>query len=149
MPLGIADEHFTSMNSISYKTSRIISVNKGIRQFAVFLCVGGFSTGIQYVTLWILVAYVSVNAILSSAIGFVLSALVNYLLNYYLTFQSNVRHRFAITNFFLVALVGLIINTIIMEILIDTVKIHYMIAQIVATVSVLFWNFYANKKWTF
>lgn len=137
------------MNSILYKTSSVISVNSGIRQFLVFLCVGGFSTVIQYVTLWILVAHFSVDAVLSSAIGFLLSALVNYLLNYYLTFGSNVRHRSAIAKFYSIALVGLIINTVLMEILIVVITLHYLGAQIIATVFVLFWNFYANRRWTF
>lgn len=137
------------MNSILYRSFLVISEQIGIRQFAVFVCVGIFATTIQYVTLWALVAHFSVDAVFSSAVGFLLSALVNYLLNYYLTFESNVCHRYAIAKFYAVALVGLVINTVIMQIAIYFIRSHYMIAQIIATVFVLFWNFYANRRWTF
>jgi len=89
------------------------------------------------------------GAILASAVGFVLGALVNYFLDYRYTFHSNRRHGEAIIRFFTIALVGLGLNTLIMSLAIDILSLHYLLAQVVATGLVLFWNFSRNRWWTF
>ena len=74
-------------------------------------------------TLWghylILVALVhgaNMNAVWASSIGFIVSAICNYLLNYRFTFRSNVEHRRAVIKFFVVAGVGLLLNSLTMQI---------------------------------
>lgn len=84
--------------------------------------------------------------LLASTVGAIGGALVNYVLNYRYTFNSDVAHRSAMVKFFTVALIGLLLNTAFMALL---TQLHYFIAQIIATFFVLLWNYIANLLWTF
>ena len=118
-------------------------------QFLRFATVGGIATLIQYLILIALVQGVNMHAVWASSIGFVVSAICNYLLNYRFTFRSNARHRQAMVKFFLVAGVGLVLNGLIMLVATEYLHVYYLLAQILATGLVLLWNFTGNRLWTF
>jgi putative flippase GtrA len=113
-----------------------------------FAVVGGIATAIQYALLILLVRGFGMAPTPASSIGFVLSAVVNYLLNYRFTFQSSRPHGPAAAKFGLLAGTGLLINAVIMR-LMTGAGVHYLIAQVCATGVVLFWNFIGNSMWTF
>ena len=116
---------------------------------AKFIGVGGAATLFQYSLLIIFVELDLLNPVPASVISFALSSLLNYLLNYYFTFQSNANHNIAMIRFFLVASIGLIMNASIMYLLVEHLDFHYVVSQLAATVIVLFWNFIIHKKWTY
>lgn len=117
-------------------------------RFVKFAAVGGIATAIQYAVLILLVRGVGMAPTPASSIGFVLSAGVNYLLNYRFTFQSDRPHGPAAAKFAVLAVTGLLINAAIMRLTIGA-GVHYLIAQVCATAVVLFWNFIGNSLWTF
>lgn len=119
-----------------------------IQQFVSFAGVGAIATGVQYLIL-IGLAELGMRAALASGIGYVISALLNYYLNYRYTFKSTQDHRKTLVRFFLVALVGLALNTAVMIVAVEYLHLHYLLAQILATGLVLLWNFGANARWTF
>ena len=119
-----------------------------LSRFVRFAAVGGVATAIQYAILILLVRGFGVGPTAASSIGFVLSAIVNYLLNYRFTFQSNRPHGPAATKFGLLAATGLLINAAIMH-LMTAAGVNYLLAQVCATGVVLFWNFIGNTLWTF
>ena len=49
----------------------------------------------------------------------------------------------------MVAAVGLVLNTFFMWLGVDVMRVHYLLSQVITTVLVLFWNFGANRCWTF
>ena len=118
-------------------------------KFVRFLIVGGIATLIQYVALIWSVERWHWNAVLGSSFGYLLSAIANYLLNYYFTFRSDNRHGVAAARFAIVMAAGFALNALLMELL--TVKIHllYVLAQVMATIGTLIWNYWANSKWSF
>lgn len=118
-------------------------------QFLRFATVGGIATAIHYLILITLVNGANMNAVWASSIGFIVSAVCNYLLNYRFTFKSNVEHRRAIITFFIVASVGLVLNSLVMQIMTKYLGVHYLLAQVLATGLVLMWNFTGNRLWTF
>lgn len=120
-----------------------------VYRFVKFSSVGAVATVLQYVILITLVQCASLPAVLASAIGFGASASVNYALNYRYTFASNVYHAYAIGKFSAVAIAGLIVNTAIVRIGIETLKLHYLLAQVMATMAVLLLTFTGNHVWTF
>jgi len=120
-----------------------------LSQFGRFLLVGGFSTVLQYLILVLLVRVAGTDPVVASSAGYVLSAMANYDLNYRLTFRSRVRYFGGMFRFALVAATGLVLNGLVMAAGTKLLGIHYLIAQVVATVIVLFWNFFANRRWTF
>jgi len=117
-------------------------------RFSRFALVGATATSIQYVILFILVHWVKSDPVLASSLGFILSASVNYILNYHYTFRSSQQHGPAVIKFMTLASVGLILNSIIMQFLTQS-ELHYLIAQLCTTFVVLFWNYSGNALWTF
>jgi putative flippase GtrA len=117
------------------------------RQFARYAGVGIIGTAIHF-AIYIALVTSGFAIVISSAAGFIVSALSNYWLNYHYTFTSEQPHHLALRKFFSVALIGLALNTLIMFIL-DKLHWHYILAQVVAAIMVLAWNFAANRRWTF
>ena len=124
------------------------STRTHLSRFVRFALVGGIATAIQYALLILLVRGFAMAPTPASSIGFVLSAVVNYLLNYRFTFQSSRPHAPAMAKFGLLAGAGLLINAAIMHLMV-TAGVHYLLAQVCATGVVLFWNFIGNTLWTF
>ncbi len=119
------------------------------RQFTTFAAVGVVGTLVQYVCLITLINLFGANAVLASSLGFILGGLTNYALNRRYTFRSRKTHREGMSKFFTIAFVGLLFNIIIMAIGVEILNLHYLLAQVVATGLVLFWNFTGNRLWTF
>lgn len=120
-----------------------------IRQFMLFAGLGIAGTIIQYAVLILLVELADTNPVVATAVGFMLGAIVNYLLSYLLVFKSNKRHTEAFIKFVIVASIGLLLNIAIMYLGTVIFKWHYFLSQIIATGTVLLWNFTLNKVWTF
>ena len=118
-------------------------------QFISFASIGAIGTAVHYAVLISLVQIGGVMPVVGSVIGFVCGALVNYTLNYHITFRSSKQHHEAMLKFFLVALCGLAINTLIMSLSINSFHLHYIISQMSASGLVLIWNFSCNRIWTF
>jgi putative flippase GtrA len=119
------------------------------KQFFYFAGVGAIGTVCHYSVLIILVNIMKVNPVIGSICGFITGAFVNYVLNYRWTFRSKKRHIDAMSKFFSIAFVGLLVNSGIMFIGTEIVHFQYLIVQIFATGIVLISNFIGNKLWTF
>lgn len=119
------------------------------RTFASFALVGLVATGVQYVILVLSVEKLGLSPVLGSTLGFVVSAGLNYWLNYHFTFRSSHSHVGALGRFALVALSGLGLNALVMLLLGHVPGLKYIVAQLLATALVLAWNFLGNSIWTF
>jgi len=125
-----------------------MSTGEHFKRFVRFALVGGVATAIQYAILVLLVRGCGVAPTPASSVGFGLSAVANYFLNYRFTFRSNRPHGPAAAKFALLAVTGLVINAAIMHLIVGA-GVHYLLAQVCATAVVLFWNFIGNSLWTF
>lgn len=114
-----------------------------------FLLVGGSATAIQYVILIALHRGLGVAATLASAIGFVLSAIYNFLVSYHYTFRGSTPLLAALPRYALVIAIGLAINTAIFDVAMHVFGLPYLLAQVVATVVVLIWNFSLARAFVF
>lgn len=119
------------------------------RQFSVFLLIGGVCTGLHYAVLILFVGLEWLDPIGASALGFCVSAVLNYVLNRRLTFSSSRAHRSAAPRFVGVAASGLMINTALLVLFNGVLEWHYLLAQVMATGATLVWNFILHKIWTF
>ena len=120
-----------------------------VRQFLAFTGVGAVGTAGHYLTLILLVETLQWNPVLSTSLGFVVGALINYILNYKYTFSSNKSHHETLFRFLLVAVIGALINSGIMYLGTTLWSVNYLLTQLVATGIVLIQNFTLNKLWTF
>ncbi len=86
----------------------------------------------------------------ANAIGFIMAATSNYFLNRVWTFQSkNPEVMVEFTEFFLISLIGLGINTLLLWILVSKFKVNFYLAKVFAIGFVTIWNFLANAFITF
>jgi putative flippase GtrA len=118
-------------------------------RFVRFAGVGVIGTGAHYLVLITLVQLLHTNAVLASNFGALIGALVNYILNYHFTFQSSKRHHEALSKFLVVAAVALALNGLLMYWLNGQLGLYYLLAQIITTLLVLLWTFFANHLWSF
>lgn len=86
----------------------------------------------------------------ANAIGFVLASSSNYYLNRIWTFESkNPAIGVEFSEFFLISLIGLGLNTLILYILVSRYKKKFYISKAIAIGIVTLWNFFANAFFTF
>lgn len=114
-------------------------------------CVVGFSgTIIDFGLTWLCKEIFKIPKFISNAIGFVVAATSNYILNRIWTWGStNDQVGVEYVKFFAVSLIGLGLNTLILYILHEKIKWNFYISKVFATAVVMVWNFLANNFFTF
>jgi len=91
-----------------------------------------------------------VQKYLANAIGDIIGAAFNYFLNRIWTFQStNPNIAFEYSEFILISLIGLGINTLILWLLVSKYKLNFYLSKVFAIAVVTVWNFFANMLITF
>ena len=120
-----------------------------LKQYVMFAGVGAIGTAGHYLVLVLLVELFAVVPVAATTVAFVVGAIINYILNYRYTFSSDKPHLPAMSKFFTIAFVGMLFNGLAMDFGIRQLGVNYLVAQILATIIVLQWNFFANKLWTF
>lgn len=120
-----------------------------LQQFLTFSGVGVVAAVAHYGVLILLVELGGVVPVIATLWGFLAGAGVSYLLNRRFTFKSDRPHRAAAPRFLAVSTGGFILNGLVMWALNEKLGIQYLAAQVMATLIVLFWNFSANRWWTF
>ncbi len=118
-----------------------------ILKFIAFSIVGAIGTLLHYSILYVLVEFHHFKPAWASSWGALAGLFTNYILNYSLTFKSQQSHIQTFPKFALISSMGLCINLGLMGVL--THHLYYFYAQIVTTIVVLIWNFFANNIWTF
>ena len=118
-------------------------------KFFRFIIVGGFGTTAHYCTLISLTEMIKLDPVLSSGVGFIVGALINYALNYRFTFKSKTRHVIALPKFLVVATITGTANVFIVQIGIDRLQLHYLVSQAISTIIIFIINFIINLFWTF
>jgi 4-amino-4-deoxy-L-arabinose transferase-like glycosyltransferase len=116
-------------------------------KFTSFALVGVLGTAAHYLVLYLLVEFQGFNPVPASGCGAMAGLLVNYVLNFKLTFKSAQSHAQTFPKFALIALCGMGFNLALMGVL--TQHFYYLYAQVLTTLLVLIWNFFANNLWTF
>lgn len=114
-----------------------------------FLVTGGLATLLQYAVLWIGVDVFELPAAVASGVGYLMGSVLSYLLNYHYTFSSTQSHAGAVSRFYLMVLLGWLINIAVVGLLADWLGWSKWVAQVMATAIVLVWNFCSSRYWVF
>lgn len=128
---------------------RSIVMKRQFRELFLYGFVGGVGTAAHYAILMLAVEVLGIAPFVATGIGSIAGAIVNYILNYHLTFASDACHKVALPKFMAVALVGSLANVWMLYAILSAVSIHYLIAQCVVTLLVMFITYSLNKIWTF
>ncbi len=118
-----------------------------LTKFLSFAFIGSIATVAHYAVLYELVERQGFGAVSASSCGAFIGMLVSYILNFKLTFQSQQSHLLTFPKFAAIGALGFALNFALMALL--TKQLYYFYAQILTTLVLLLWNFFANMIWTF
>ena len=137
--------------------ARYTQNRREIARFARFAAVGALGAAVDFTALNLAHKAVGLPLVAANTLSFTLAVLSNFTWNRLWTFpESRARPiRSQLPRFALVNVVGLVINTLILVGLQAAFRDlvgdpwDYNLAKAVAIVIVLFWNFGANRLWTY
>lgn len=129
-------------------------------KFIKFVLIGGAATLLQFFLLGLFVELGGLIPVVASAVSYAVSAIFNYLANYYLTFASNTSHKQTLPKFIVTVILGLALSTSLFAIFLYVLENHlllgtklfetaYLIAQLFATLATLVANFLMHKLWIY
>lgn len=119
-------------------------------QLFKYAVVGLMGTFCHYMVLVLLVELTVMGPLVASCWGFLVGALVNHELNRRFVFSPSGRsYRDSGTRFMVVALLGFLLNLLVMSGLLHGMGLNYLLSQVLATGVVFLVSFTANKSWTF
>lgn len=111
-----------------------------VRDFLRFATVGAVATVAHYAVMIALVQFGGVDPVVATVCGFAVGAVVSYTLNRRYTFAVRPAYMRGFVKFAIVIGIGAVLNAAIVAFFIR-VGLHYMVAQVIATLVVLIWNF--------
>jgi putative flippase GtrA len=119
-------------------------------RFLRYALTGGLATSAHYLVLFALVRGLHAQAPASAIAGALCGALVAYAGNRHFTFAgSPASHRQALPRFATVAVLGAMLNGAIVWLVSAALGLHYLLAQVLATLAVLALSFRLNRIWSF
>jgi len=133
------------------------SSNKEIERFSRFLAVGAVGTLLDF-SLLTLLKLAGLPTLLANSLSFTAGLVNNFTWNRLWTFGDVIQPdwRRQLVQFTAVSLVGLALNNLIvlsLEGIFGTMLGQpdwgYLPAKVIATGAVVFWNYFANRMWTF
>ena len=136
---------------------------KEAERFFKFLVVGSIGFALDFGILTFLVEVVGLLPLVANTISFSTAVVSNFLFNRYWTYPDSrsKRRRIQLVQFTTVSVIGLLINNTILVLLSGPFDLllatfasptfleGYILAKMVATGVVLFWNFFVNRFWTY
>ncbi|WP_374019214.1 GtrA family protein [Paenibacillus thiaminolyticus] len=120
-----------------------------VKKMMKYGVVGVLGTLLHVGVLVLLVEWLGLNPIISSAIGFLLVLIVSYILNLLWTFGETRGGRSAFIKYAVVSSVGLLMNTGVMYVAVEWMRWPYVLGQLLVIFVVPPINFLLNYYWTF
>lgn len=121
-----------------------------IRKFIKFGLVGFSGLFIDFGFTYLFKEKVKLQKYVSNALGFTIAASSNYIFNRIWTFRSeNPEILVEYSEFILIALIGLVLNTLILWLIVSKLKWNFYLSKLFAIGFVTIWNFFANAFITF
>jgi len=125
-------------------------VNQNIKLFIVYVFFAGIATIVDLGFLYMLTEFLGIYYFYSAIFAYMGGISTNYCLNKFFNFKNRnkkILKQFGL--FIFVALIGLIMNQLIILYLVEVLNMWYMLAKMISTLVVMFWSFYGHKKVTF
>jgi putative flippase GtrA len=114
-----------------------------------YLAASTTGTAVHYCLMMALVYLSDINKVTASTCGAIVGAIIIYVLNYYVTFQSTNRHKMAALRFSIVSALSVVLNGLTLKGLLVLFDWHYMLLQVATTILVFGFTYILNRKWTF
>ncbi len=133
------------------KKIKQLATGDSVKQFLIYLIVGALATVVEWVVFYALNHLQIMHYLLSVTIAYVISTFANWLFGKALLFHEKQNIWRELGKIYATSVVGLLLNWLIMWFLVDCLGmfgfpvISEMIAKIIATAVVFFWNFIIRK----
>ena len=119
-------------------------------KFIKFCMVGFSGVFVDFGITYFCKEVLKVQKYYANAIGFTTAATTNYVLNRTWTFHSKNPHVvMEFSRFFIIALIGLGINSAIIWLMNGKFKVNFYLSKLIGTIIVTGWNFLINAYFTF
>lgn len=118
--------------------------------FLGYVFTAGLATVVDIALLYLLTNFIGLHYLLSSVISYSAGMVTNYSASKLFVFKNkseDVAKQFSL--FATVALIGLVLNQIIIGLLVEYGHVWYLYAKFISVFVVMFWSFYGHKKLTF
>ncbi|XJS10212.1 GtrA family protein [Aerococcaceae bacterium WGS1372] len=119
-----------------------------IQQLFNFAVVGGISTLIDFIVLFIMHEVMSINYLVGTAIAFIVATIFNYWASMRYIFESKYnKHEKTkeFTIFFILSIAGLILTQVLMVLFVERFNFEVMLSKVFVTVFVMLFNFISRK----
>lgn len=129
---------------------KIPIVNRFDKLFWSYLFISVIATAVDILFLFLLTDVIKINYLVSGTFSFFLGTVVAYTGQKYFTFkdaEKKIAKQFGL--FIFISIIGLMINLLVLKICVDGFGLHYMIGKVFAIGIGFFWNYTANRKFTF
>jgi len=123
--------------------------NNGFVQFFRYLFVGGIAATVDIGSLFAMTSFLHINYLVSAVIAFLLGIITNYALSTLWIFKSRGDKQKELMLFLAIGITGLLLNELVIWALVAKVGLFYLLAKLISTGIVLFWNFGMRKKFVF
>jgi len=138
--------------AIAYvRNHRWVAERKGVRQFIKFGIVGVGNTTVDFLVYILLTRYLGLFYLIANAISFIIAATLSFTINKFWTFRDGRRHviKGQYAKFLLVSTIGAFLAEGTLFLFVHYLSIHDLFAKLLVVGVIVFWNFFANKYWTF
>ncbi len=134
----------------SFVSLRLIPRRRVARQFIKFAMVGVVNTTVDFSVYAAGIFWLDLHYLVANVFAFLAAASNSYFLNRRWTFRSqDPRWRRQATKYFMVLAIGFGLNELLLYLFVEHGQLGKFMGKAIAVVVVLFWNFGANKLWTF
>ncbi len=147
---AIDDETLSTVRSELKKKN--ISLNKQQEELMIqifkFIVVGGIATVIDWIIYFVLYHFIKIEPIIANIISFAVSVVYNYWASCKYVFKVNKEKSRArqFVEFIVFAVIGLLINEVIIWGLHNELEWNAMLVKVIATAIVMVFNFVTRKK---
>ncbi len=104
--------------------------DKAYIQFLKYITLGNISNIFDFLSLYILTEFIGLHYVISASVSFIIGVLSNYLINILWIFKRG-KHEFyiEIMLIIIVSTTGLILSIIVIYVLVEYLRIHYMLSK--------------------
>lgn len=120
-----------------------------IKRFVVYNIAGIIGTALYMLLLFLLVQFLGIDAVISSAASYVFLILFTYLANTYFVFKDRNNSYSALLKFAVVSAIGFFLNTGIMYLTVNVLGWWYISSLLIAAFIIPAVNFLLHNYWSF
>ena len=113
-----------------------------------FIISGGSAT-ISHLSAMAFLVWIGVVPLISTSVGVIVGAIVNYVLQYYYTFDADIDHKKSIRNYIITVCFSFVSNFILFWVFHHLIGINIIFSQLLTSATVAIQNYIIYKKFVF